>query len=141
MAIMNDEVVEPSVPFRAAATFSAAHHRPRDLDERELDEVAGGVGLPGGALGAAVGGLAGGFAYAMSTVGVGGFSWARFAGEVAFSAGTGLMIGSGAGLIHASLRGTMKGAHVLGLSMSSAGTLVQGIRAVPSQGGGSDPNE
>ena len=140
MAVMKNEVVEPAFPLGPASALPAEHHRARDLNERELDEVAGGLGLPGGAIGAAVGGIGGGFAYAMSTVGVGGFSWARFAGEVAFGAGTGWVIGTGVGLIHASLTGTMKGAHVLGVSMSSAGTLAQGIRAVPSQGGGSDPN-
>jgi lactobin A/cerein 7B family class IIb bacteriocin len=139
MAIMNDEVVEPSVPFRAAATFSAAHHRPRDLDERELDEVAGGVAnLVTGGIGAGIGGLAAGVHYATSTLGTGGFRWGTFASVSLTTAASGFMIGTGVGLVGASLMGVARGAHVLGTSMIGAGVSLEAASGVSGQSGGSE---
>lgn len=55
----------------------------RTLRDDELDEAAGGLGIVGGMWRAALGGISAGVGYSMSTIGVGGFSWRTFAGEVA----------------------------------------------------------
>ena len=139
MAIMNDEVVEPSVPIRAAAAFSAAHHRPRDLDERELDEVAGGVAnLVSGGIGAGMGGLIGGARYAVSSIGTGGFHWGSFAAVTLRTAVTGFLIGSGSSLIAAAATGAIRGGAVLGTSMVGAGGALEVASGAPGQSGGSE---
>jgi len=43
MAVMKNEVVEPAFPLGSAAALPAERRRARDLNERELDEVVGGV--------------------------------------------------------------------------------------------------
>ncbi len=109
----------------------------RTLRDDELDGVAGGLGIVGGMWGAALGGISAGVGYSMSTIGVGGFSWRTFAGEVATTSLNGFLIGSGASLIRASFLGVTKGAHVLGVSVAGAGILMQGAPMIQSQGGGS----
>lgn len=109
----------------------------RTLRDDELDDVAGGLGIVGGMWGAAFGGIAAGVGYSMSTIGVGGFSWRTFAGEVATTSFNGFLVGSGASLVRASFLGLTKGAHVLGVSMAGAGILMQGAPMIQPQGGGS----
>jgi len=58
MAVTKNKVVESAFPHRAATAVPEGHHRVRDLDERELDEVSGGAAnLISGGIGAGLGGL------------------------------------------------------------------------------------
>ena len=111
MAVMKNEVVEPAFPLGPAAASSAEHHRARDLNERELDEVAGGVAnLVTGSSLALLGGVAAGLEYAGSTFVPGGFSWRTFAATTISATVTGFLVGSGGALLF----GASAGARVFG---------------------------
>ena len=139
MAVMSNEVIEPAFPLGPAAASSAEHHRARNLNERELDEVAGGVAnLITGGIGAGIGGLAAGVHYATSTLRTGGFSWGTFAAVSLTSAASGFLIGTGAGLVGSAVMGITRGTHILGTSMIGAGVSIEAASGVSGQGGGSE---
>jgi lactobin A/cerein 7B family class IIb bacteriocin len=139
MAVMKNEVVEPAFPLGPAAASPAEHHRARDLNERELDEVAGGVAnLVSGGIGAGIGGLIGGARYAVNSMGTGSFAWGSFTAVTLRTAVTGFLIGSGSSLIAAAATGAIRGGAVLGTSMVGAGGALEVASGAPGQGGGSE---
>ena len=136
MAVMKNEVVEPAFPFGIAAASPAEHHQARDLNEHELDEVAGGVAnlLTGPAV-ALLGGVGAGLHYAGSTFRDNSFSWRTFASTTMSAAATGFLIGSGGALIF----GASAGARLFGFGMVGAGYALETTTGVGSQAaGGSD---
>lgn len=139
MAVMKSEVVEPAFPLGSATALPAEHHRARDLNERELDEVAGGVAnLVSGGIGAGIGGLIGGARYAVNSMGTGNFGWGSFAAVTLRTAVSGFLIGSGSSLIAAAATGAIRGGAVLGTSMVGAGGALEVSSGAPGQGGGSE---
>ena len=136
MAVMKNEVVEPAFPLGPAAASPAEHHRARDLNERELDEVAGGVAnfiaAPAVAL---LGGVGAGLHYAGSTIVANNFSWRTFAARTLSASATGLLIGTGGALMF----GASSGARLFGVGMVGAGYAAETTTGVGSQtAGGSD---
>jgi lactobin A/cerein 7B family class IIb bacteriocin len=135
MAVMNNEVIEPAFPVGSATALLAEHHRARDLNERELDEVAGGVAnLVTGSSLALLGGVAAGLEYAGSTFVPGGFSWRTFAATTISATVTGFLVGSGGALLF----GASAGARVFGAGMVGAGYAMHTAKGVDSGSGGSD---
>ena len=135
MAVMKNEVVEPAFPLGSANALPAERLRARDLNERELDEVVGGVANlltgPGVAL---IGGVAAGLEYAGSTFVNGGFSWRTFAATSLSAAVTGFLVGSGGALLF----GASAGARLFGAGMVGAGYAMHTVKGVDSGSGGSD---
>ena len=140
MAVMKNEVVEAAFPLVGTATvLPAEHHRARDLNERELDEVAGGAAnLITGGIGAGIGGLIGGARYAVNSMGTGSFGWGSFAAVTLRTAVTGFLVGSGTSLIAAAATGTIRGGAVLGASMVGAGGAMEVASGAQGMGGGSE---
>lgn len=139
MAVMKSEVVEPAFPLGTAAASPAEHHRVRDLNERELDEVSGGAAnLISGGIGAGLGGLAGGARYALNTAGKDNFSWGTFAQETVRVAVSGFLIGSGSSLIVGAATGAVRGGAVLGVSMTGAGAALEVASGAPERDAGSE---
>jgi len=139
MAVMKNEVVESAFPHRAATAVPEGHHRVRDLDERELDEVSGGAAnLISGGIGAGLGGLVGGAKYAVSTSGTNDFSWGSFAQETLRTAISGFLIGTGSSLIVGAATGAVRGGAVLGGSMVGAGGALEVASGAPERDAGSE---
>ena len=135
MAVMNNEVIEPAFPLGPATASSAEHHRARDLNERELDEVAGGVAnLITGSGVALLGGVAAGLEYAGTTFVDGGFSWRTFAATTMSATVTGFLIGSGGALLFSA----SAGARLFGAGMVGVGYAMHTVKGVDSGSGGSD---
>ena len=110
MTEIKNDVVEPAFPFGSDAASPAEHHKARALNERELDEVSGGVAnLISGGIGAGIGGLVGGARYAANTTGSGDFSWGTFAQETVRTAVSGFLIGTGSSLIVGAATGAALG--------------------------------
>jgi len=139
MAVMKNEVVEPAFPLGSANALPAERRRARDLNERELDEVAGGAAnLISGGIGAGIGGLVGGARYAANTTGSGNFSWGTFAQETVRTAVSGFLIGTGSSLIVGAATGAVRGGAVLGVSMTGAGAALEVASGAPERDAGSE---
>ena len=139
MAVMKNKVVEPAFPLGSVSALPAERRRARDLNERELDEVAGGAAnLISGGIGAGIGGLVGGARYAANTTGSGNFSWGTFAQETVRTAVSGFLIGTGSSLIVGAATGAVRGGAVLGVSMAGAGGALEVASAAPAQNAGSE---
>jgi hypothetical protein len=138
MAVMKNEVVERAFPFGSANGLAAERRRARDLNERELDEVTGGVAnlLTGPAI-ALLGGVGAGLKYAGSTFVHGGFSWRTFAANTLSAAATGFLFGSGGALIFSA----SAGARLFGFGMVGAGYAFETVSGVDSASGGSNRSD
>ena len=138
MAVMNNEVVEPAFPLRSAAASPAEHHRARDLNERELDEVVGGGyallarGLVHGALSASAGNVA---IYAVGHR-ANGYETTRsgYIGAALLGATMGLTGAASSTLILASSAGKLKGAGILGASIYGSSVALSAAAAAGSTG-------
>ncbi len=98
----------------------------RELGEREIDRVSGGVfNLGTGVAGALIGGGFAGARYAVEANMDGSFSWGEFALTVSGSAASGLLVGTGVGLVGAAARGVLPGAAVPGVTAIGLGGIIQ----------------
>ena len=139
-AVMKNEVVEPAFPFGSANALPAERRRARDLNERELDEVAGGVAPAvvwgiGAAVGAASGASLGASAYFVSSR-YNGFQTTRggYLEASAVGATMGLAGAVSSSLYVASAAYGVRGAHVLGGSIFGASAALNAIAAAGSSG-------
>lgn len=108
----------------------------RELDEREVGMVGGGVNPVSGGFGAVMGGIGGGVSYLFRETSptVGGF-----VSEVAIGTLTGALVASGASLLVMAWHGT-KGAAVVGTVAIGTGLAVHAVSGVTERGraGGSE---
>ena len=140
MAAMKNEVVEPAFPLRATADMPREHHRARDLNERELDEVAGGVAPAvawgiGVAVGAASGASMGASGYFVASR-VNGFQATRggYLQASAVGATVGMTGAVSSSLYVASAAHGVRGAHILGGSILGASAALNAVAAAGSGG-------
>ena len=98
----------------------------RELGEREIDRVSGGVfNLGTGVAGALIGGGFAGAGYAIEAAGNGTFSWSEFGLTVGANAVGGFLIGSGVTLIAAAASGATRGTVVAGVTSIGTGGIIE----------------
>ena len=95
----------------------------RELDQREVGMVSGGVNPAGGGVGAFLGGIGGGITYLFRESSP---TLSGFAAEVAVGTISGALIGSGASLLVMAVQGT-RGAAVVGTVAIGTGFTIQAV--------------